>query len=261
MKGFGLEIKNNLLDAKHVKQMGIAIWLYMLFIDKMTSINEAGIGKILGGKPIKYEVDIKDEIGISERTYNRWVETLEGQGYINVVRAPYGLVITVNKAHKRFGRSITKREPSDVAELGKENRQMWRNSRTNVADLIKTGTVDNNNNTEHEVFFEKFWIEYPRKVSKKKSFQIWKRLKVKKDLFDKIMKTLLIYKKSSQWVKDNGLYIPHPSTFLNQERWEDESIDPQQSPVFQKRICKKCGTSESNLWVDSSLGMICGKCM
>jgi hypothetical protein len=30
------------------------------------------------------------------------------------------------------------------------------------------------------------------------------------------------HKKSQQWVKDNGQFIPHASTWLNGKRWEDE---------------------------------------
>jgi len=29
------------------------------------------------------------------------------------------------------------------------------------------------------------------------------------------------YKKCSQWLKDDGQFIPHPTTWLNQERWND----------------------------------------
>ena len=29
-------------------------------------------------------------------------------------------------------------------------------------------------------------------------------------------------KKSAQWTKDNGQFIPHPATWLNGKRWEDE---------------------------------------
>ena len=29
-------------------------------------------------------------------------------------------------------------------------------------------------------------------------------------------------KQSDQWTKDNGQYIPHPSTWIHQRRWEDD---------------------------------------
>jgi hypothetical protein len=105
MNGFYIEVSNKLLDPKHCKQMSDAVWLFMWFLDKMTVIDhEKGEGKVLGGKPIKYE-DIKDDLGISRRTYVRWIDVLRDSDYIKTLRTPYGTCITVLKAKKIFGRS------------------------------------------------------------------------------------------------------------------------------------------------------------
>ena len=48
------------------------------------------------------------------------------------------------------------------------------------------------------------------------------RLKVDDELFEIITKALELHKKSEQWTKDKGRFIPNPSTWLNQERWNDE---------------------------------------
>lgn len=99
MKGFGIHVKNDLLEKKHVFAMGQALWLYLWFLDHMTSITEEGVGRVLGGRPIKYD-DIYADLGISEKTYNRWVALLRDGGYIETTRAPYGMVIHVFKAVK-----------------------------------------------------------------------------------------------------------------------------------------------------------------
>jgi hypothetical protein len=31
---------------------------------------------------------------------------------------------------------------------------------------------------------------------------------------------------STAWTKDNGQFVPHPSTWLNGKRWEDEVPEP-----------------------------------
>jgi hypothetical protein len=36
-------------------------------------------------------------------------------------------------------------------------------------------------------------------------------------------------KRSEQWQKDNGKFIPHAATWLNGKRWEDE-LTPKYSP-------------------------------
>lgn len=104
MKGYFIEVTNNLLDPKHRKAMKDSVWLFMWLLDKMTSITEEGIGRVLGGKPIKWG-EASKELGISRRTYQYWLKQLKDTKYINLLRTPHGCVITVNKAKKRFGRS------------------------------------------------------------------------------------------------------------------------------------------------------------
>jgi len=70
--------------------------------------------------------------------------------------------------------------------------------------------------------FEMFWKEYPMKKAKAYASKIWMRMKVKDELFDVIMEALKSHNKSEQWLKDKGRFIPHASTWLNQERWNDE---------------------------------------
>lgn len=73
--------------------------------------------------------------------------------------------------------------------------------------------------------FEEFWKEYPNKTAKKKAEQIWDKimtLNKPDEIYPKIMAGLARAKKSQQWLKDDGQYIPHPTTWLNQERWNDE---------------------------------------
>ena len=39
---------------------------------------------------------------------------------------------------------------------------------------------------------------------------------------NKVLSALKAQKNSEQWKKDNGQYIPLPTTWLNGARWEDE---------------------------------------
>jgi hypothetical protein len=116
MKGYYIEITNNLLEAKHRNKMGESVWLFMWLLDKMTSISEEGVGKVLGGKPIKYD-EIKKDLGISRSTFQRWVNILEKEKYIITIRTPYGLSFSVNKAKKVFGKKVDK----PVVSSGQKN--------------------------------------------------------------------------------------------------------------------------------------------
>lgn len=71
--------------------------------------------------------------------------------------------------------------------------------------------------------FEVFWKAYPRKVAKLAAWRIWDRMKPP---LEDILKALEWQRRSDQWTKSGGIYIPHPATYLNQGRWEDEPDIP-----------------------------------
>ncbi len=79
--------------------------------------------------------------------------------------------------------------------------------------------------------FEKFWNAYPRKVGKGAAEQSFKKYRPDDELLKTILAAIENQKRSEQWQKDNGKYIPNPATWINQKRWEDEC----QIYVLQKR--------------------------
>jgi len=105
MKGFYIEITNNLLEPKHRKKMGTAIWEFMWCLDKITKIDEEGIGWVWGGKPIKL-IEIRKELGITEPKISKNLNKLLEKDYLILKRTPYGLIIGVKKAKKRFGQNV-----------------------------------------------------------------------------------------------------------------------------------------------------------
>ena len=85
--------------------------------------------------------------------------------------------------------------------------------------------------------FDAFWAAYPRKVGKGKAREVWMRLKPGEELHITILAAVETQKLSRQWNKDEGQYIPHPSTWLQQERWHDvlEVVTPQTEAERRKR--------------------------
>lgn len=66
--------------------------------------------------------------------------------------------------------------------------------------------------------FDLFWKAYPRKTNKGFAKKVFDKLKPTDDLLKKMLHS--IEQQKPHW-KDPQ-YIPHPSTWLNGERWEDE---------------------------------------
>jgi hypothetical protein len=66
--------------------------------------------------------------------------------------------------------------------------------------------------------FERFWAVYPKKVGKEAARRAFLKVKVPTDT---LITAISAQKRSAQWTKENGQYIPNPATWLNQGRWED----------------------------------------
>ena len=72
--------------------------------------------------------------------------------------------------------------------------------------------------------FLSFWSEYPRKTGKQEALRIWLRLNPDQERQARILAAVRQQKTSDDWTKDNGQFIPHPKTWLNQGRWDDEPV-------------------------------------
>ncbi len=70
--------------------------------------------------------------------------------------------------------------------------------------------------------FDQFWYAYPRKTGKALALKIWQRLNPSPDTITTILTALEWQCLQPDWQKDSGRFIPHPSTWLNGRRWEDE---------------------------------------
>ena len=82
--------------------------------------------------------------------------------------------------------------------------------------------------------FEKFWEAYPRckrKSDKSGTFKTFEKYKSVVNT-ETLIKILNAQKQDQSWIKQDGEYIPAPTTWLNQKNWENdfwlEKVKPSQ---------------------------------
>lgn len=87
--------------------------------------------------------------------------------------------------------------------------------------------------------FSRFWNAYPRKTAKANAQKSFVKIKPTEELLETMLKALEWQKEQDSWKKDDGKFIPHPASWLNAARWEDEpagaSPDPddwRKNPLF-----------------------------
>ena len=99
-------------------------------------------------------------------------------------------------------------------------------------------TKNNKYNNHHEIErlesnFDAFWDLYPKKVAKQKAKDIWLKNKYNDLLTEKIIDAIT-QQVEVTWKHTEKKYIPNATTWLNQQRWEDEIIKSQ-SPQNNRR--------------------------
>jgi hypothetical protein len=115
--------------------------------------------------------------------------------------------------HRELHKTVT-RKPCNVTVTSPEQ------NRTDTEQNIKTSSASDDAGVEYSKAFISFWEMYPLKKNKGLAYKSFKKIKPAE--YPAIKAGLLVAQKSDSWIKDNGQYIPHPSSWLNARGWEDE---------------------------------------
>ncbi len=70
--------------------------------------------------------------------------------------------------------------------------------------------------------FDQFWLAYPKHQAKSAAMKAWIK-STSRPTLDCILRAIELQKDSDQWKKEGGQFIPMPATWINQERWTDET--------------------------------------
>ncbi len=145
-------------------------------------------------------------------------------------------------SQQQIQRALRKLEMSGIVHVGNYNSNPYDHTKWYTAPIAgdydrshlitRESIVDQPSNTDinqiktsrkrttDNPLFDVFWKAYPRKTNKAFAQQVFGKLRVDQALLDKMVLAIGQQKQSEQW--KNPQYIPHPSTWLNGERWEDE---------------------------------------
>lgn len=108
--------------------------------------------------------------------------------------------------------------------LGAQAKHGLANAKQNLAKPGKEKKRKEKEILSYTDTFLSFWSAYPRKESKQTAFEAWKKMNGTCPDIAIILKKIESMKKTDDWTRENGRFIPHPATWINQRRWEDEGV-------------------------------------
>ena len=171
--------------------------------------------------------------GRRKETISVWVRNLISCGYVSSKLIYKEGSKEVEKRILTLPRLITtpSREKSNypLAINRKDNNTSENSTRTNINTKVANAPDEGKELSQSKqilldqngALFRAFWDAYPNKKNKAKVKLAHARA-LKKASGAEIISALHMQKASFDWTKDGGKYVPHPTTWLNGERWEDE---------------------------------------
>jgi hypothetical protein len=163
-----------------------------------------------------YDTDItSDDI-------SRWLENLTDTGDVEQFEfngKSYGQI-------NSFLEHQDIKNPSTWTFLGRDNKKSLPQPYPSPTPALLLGKKEKKKgkviSKELEEKFNRFWDVYPKKKSKGQAKSVFYRINPDEQLLATMLAKIEQAKKSDDWVKEGGKFIPYPATWLNAEGWEDE---------------------------------------
>lgn len=186
--------------------------------------------------------------GKGMRTAQRVVESLKKKGYIKAVvytderGKSHRKIFPVRYVKSGMGVKIDIGS-YDKSDVGGTSNLSPTYVKSGTQIILKNNTKMNKSANAHlrkrtssqqdktETMFSEFWQAYPKKRDKARARKSFFKIKNLSDVFPHLMQGLEQQKASADWKKDGGKYIPYPSKWLDNERWEDELSTQVQPPA------------------------------
>lgn len=133
---------------------------------------------------------------------------------------------------------------------GKDKGNLKGSYKGQVTKSVVIHTSSSSSSSKKNIYtaeFLEFWKIYPKKTGKDAAWRAWRARNGSRPKIEIILETIKIQSKSPQWNKDGGQFIPNPSTWINQGRWEDEVNEQQKEKSLAEMIFedqKKGGYSD-----------------
>jgi len=174
--------------------------------------------------PLVLEAFQQDEDGrwFNERAYSEWLKRQE----VSEKRTEAGAKGAANRWQKH-------RQTDGKPMANANTSTSTSTSRENISESEKDSLVLSQAKSTTDHRFEIFWNAWPagHKKSKRAAEKAFKTAIKRAGDVQVMVDALEAQKGADKWREDNGRYIPLPSRWLNEDRWEDDTVIPEREYV------------------------------
>lgn len=163
------------------------------------------------------------EYGLTRMNYRSAIALLVRHHYVTIKATNKGTIakiidksiydINIDEDNQQKNHEVTIDQPSSNHQVT-TNKNVKKNK--NVKNVEEKALV--------QISFERFWQIYPRKIAKADALKRWKLINPTEELVTAIVKAVSSQIEAGMLNTTEIRYCPHPTTWLNQHRWEDEIV-------------------------------------
>ena len=191
--------------------------------DKNLSLKAKGLLSVMLSLPDDWDYSINGLAQISQegtKAIRSALQELEQVGYLIRLKTTdkngrFDYIYDIYEMPSPYYREGHTVEGHTVKELQENNNKL--NIKESNIKIDKESIQENT----IMALFDEFWKVYPRKVDKKGSYKAFKRIPNIIEIAPDIIASVQEKKGSKQW--QDSQYIPHPTTYLHQERWLEKT--------------------------------------
>ena len=253
-----IKIVTDMFNHRKIKQIEampdsdavLVIWVKLLCL--AGSVNENGAIVITNEVPYTDEM-LSQEFGRPLNTIRMALSIFQKYGMIEIIDNVYCISNWEKYQNIEGMDKIREQTRLRVSALRSKRKLLpsvtLQVTQCNATELDKELEQDIDKDINQCSLFDIFWKAYPKKQNKEYARKCFAKTKGVKDNFDWIMKSLSLFQTSKEWIKNDGEFIPHASTWLNGKRWKDypleelewiekpeQKIEPDRPPMTEEEI-------------------------
>lgn len=193
----------------------LSVWVHLMLLANFAPSKKLVNGRMMeiaAGQMITSRKTISERTGVQESKVERILKMLESEQQIKQQGMSKFRLISIVNWETYQGDEQQSEQQMNSRRTASEQQMNTLEEGKNPKEKIKSPLADE--------AFDLFWKLYPNKTAKEKARKSWE--KIGAELHPEIMAALGKQAASHAWTKDDGQFVPHPTTWLNGKRWQDE---------------------------------------
>ncbi|MFI5056904.1 MAG: DUF1376 domain-containing protein [Candidatus Acidiferrales bacterium] len=205
-------IYNLLLDYAWLEEQTATLPANLTILAKLTGIDR----RILSRFTVKYQGIFCKVPGDSQRIYNPRQKS-EYDGFLEICDKKR--LAGLESARVRKSKSTPVQQKPNHSDTDTDTDTDIRVREEKKHHAASVPPSDSLELETKDAAFSLFWEKWPRKQAKSDARRAWMKIPISE--YPAIMSGLEKWRTSDQWKRG---VIPHPATWLNEKRWQDEDI-------------------------------------